>query len=223
MVINEVQYNPPQSGPDAAFEWVEVFNRTTGTMHLGGWRIRDNQSSDLVPPLTLPPDGFAIIAATDKFNDNFPDFAGTIVFLDSSIGNGLSNEGDRVILEDSTGEVIDALSYGDDTFISPPCPGVAEGHSLERSPAGGDFVDNSDPTPGFGFSPLPTPTPTPVPTPTPTISPTPTPTPTPTATPTPQPPAETPPSPGIGLRALLSILAIAFFGIVLLLRRWRRG
>ncbi|MFQ5988225.1 MAG: lamin tail domain-containing protein [Dehalococcoidia bacterium] len=223
MVINEVQYNPPQSGPDAAFEWLEVFNRTTGTIHLDGWRIRDNQSSDLVPPLTLPPNGFAIIAATDDFYTNFPDFAGTIVFLDSSIGNGLSNEGDRVILEDSTGKVIDALSYGDDTFISPPCPGVAEGHSLERSPAGGDFVDNSDPTPGFGFSPLPTPTPTPVPTPTPTISPSPPLTPTPTPTPTPQPPAETPPSPGISLRAVLIILAIAFFGIVLLLRRWRRG
>ena len=156
-MINEVQYNPTQSGHDASFEWLEVFNCTAETIILNGWSIRDNFGSDPIPPLVLPSNCLAVIAATeDGFRANFPDFDGNIVFVDDGkIGNGLSNEGDRIILEDGKGSVISALSYGGDTSRSPHLPGVSEGHSLERLPAGGEeFVDNPAPTPGQEFSPL---------------------------------------------------------------------
>jgi hypothetical protein len=118
-----------------------------------------------------------VVAARTDFFTNFPSFSGNIVFMtDGSIGNGLSNTGDRVILLDPTGKIIDALSYGDDdTVILPPCYDVPEGHSLERQPAGldtnqaGDFADNATPSPGYG---LPSATPTPTPTPTPSLTPT---------------------------------------------------
>jgi hypothetical protein len=202
VVINEVQYDPPQTGVDSSFEWVELMNRTSQTIDLTGWRISDNHESDPIPSLSLPPGGFAVIAATTDFYANFPNFSGNIVFMaDGSIGNGLSNTGDRLILIDSTGKIIDALSYGDDnTVMSPPCRNVPEGHSLERRPAGldtnqaSDFVDNATPSPGYGLPSAaemstPTPTPSPSPSPTPTTTPTPlstsTPIPTPTLTPTP--------------------------------------
>jgi len=219
-LINEAQYNPPQSGPDASFEWVEVFNCTAETIILNGWSIRDNIGSDPIPPLTLPPTGFAVIAATEEgFRANFPDFDGNIVFVDDgAIGNGLSNKGDRIILEDGVGGVISALSYGDDTSRSPHCSGVPEGHSLERSPAGSEeFVDNPDPTPGRGFSP-----PTPTPTATPLLTATPVPTDTPTVPPT-EMPTDTP-SPGssaIPVRAIGIALAVAAVGVVFLFKKWR--
>jgi len=171
---------------------------------LTGWGIADNHGIDYIASLQLPPGGFAVIAAGADFYDNFPDFNGDIVFIaDGSIGNGLNNGGDRLVLTDPTGKIIDALSYGDDaTMMSPPCQDVAEGHSLERQPAGldtdqaSDFVDNETPSPGYGLesatptptsTPTPTTTPTPTPTPTPTVSPSPTPAtmPTPTVTPSP--------------------------------------
>ena len=215
VLINEVQYNPPQPGPDASFEWVELFNHTNETIDLEGWRISDNTEYDTIPSLALPPEGFAVIAATEDFYTNFPHFTGTAVFLDDGhIGNGLSNEGDRLILEDSAGTIIDALSYGDDaTIMSPPCPKVAAGHSVERLPAGGEFVDNPNPTPGYGLSP-PIPTPTAGPTATPTIAPT-------ATSPTP-PPEESPDSPGVALRAILIAAALAFFALAFWLRSRRK-
>jgi len=223
VVINEVQYDPPQSGADNAYEWVELFNRTEEAIHLEGWRIRDNREGDYLPPLTLPANGFAVIAATEEgFYANFPDFDGSIVFLHGPIGNGLSNDGDCIILEDSEGRVIDALSYGDDTSQSPHCPDVAWGHSLERSPAGSqEFVDNPHPTPGYGFSPASTPAETPVETQTPAISPTETPTAASPSGPAPEPSGGSALS-GMALRGVGIALAIALFGIIFWVAR-RRG
>ena len=224
VLINEIQYDPPQSGPDGDYEWVELFNRTEEAIHLEGWRISDNSDSDLIPPLTLLPGGFAVIAATDSFYENFPHFNGAIVFVeDGLIGNGLSNEGDRLILEDGVGRAIDALSYGDDTLQNWHCPDVAAGHSLERSPAGGEFVDNAEPTPGYGLSPAPTPTPTetPVDTETPAISPAETPTATPPTGPAPGSSGGSAFS-GTALRGIGIALAIAVLGILFWVGR-RRG
>ncbi len=238
VLLNEVQYDSAQSGTDAPFEWIELFNCTTETIELEGWRISDNYGSDPIPSLTLPSHGFAVIAATEDFHTNFPDFTGTIVFIeDGQIGNGLSNNGDCLVLKDSMATIIDALSYGNnETIMLPPCQDVAAGHSLERQPAGldtdeaSDFVDNPNPTPGYGLAtilPTPTPTPTITPIPTPTAAPTATPTVTITATPTSTPPSSptpegtTPPpkiSPsrsGVVLRAILITVALALFAIAL--------
>ena len=86
------------------------------------------------------------------------------------------------------------------TIMSPSCRDVAEGHSLERRPAGldtnqaSDFVDNAAPSPGYGLPPV-TPTPTPTSTSTPTLTLTPSPTPAPTSTPLPSPTASDTPAP----------------------------
>jgi hypothetical protein len=183
VVINEIQYDPPQQGTDTAFEWLELLNCSSHSTDLTGWSISDNHGSDPIPSLSLPPGGFAVVAARTDFYANFPNFSGNAVFMaDGSIGNGLSNTGDRLSLVDPTGKIIDALSYGDDnTLMSPPCSDVTEGHSLERQPAGldtnqaSDFVDNAMPLPGYGL-PSPTPTPTPTLSPTPSITPNPSPT-----------------------------------------------
>jgi hypothetical protein len=194
VLINEVQYDPPQSGADYSFEWIELLNRTEHSIDLSGWKIADNHDVDSIPSLILPAGRYAIIAASADFYINFPGFNGIITLIeDGKIGNGLSNDSDRLILTDPTGKIIDALSYGSDTTIMlPPCQDVPEGHSLERQPAGkdtgeaSDFIDNEAPSPGNGL-----PSATPTPTPTMTVSPASLPTPAASSEP---PPATTAPS-----------------------------
>lgn len=224
VLINEVLYDPVQS-PEASFEWVELYNPTDSAVELIGWTIRDNYESDPIPPISLPPGGFAVVAATEDFISAFPHFDGSIVYLDGTIGNGLNNsDGDQVVLADSAGNVVDSLSYGGDASqMSTPCPRVAQGHSLERSPQGGQFADNPVPSPGGGLSPPPSPTPQP--TPTPTVAETAQPAPTatqPTAPPTGSPPPGRPSLPQNAQRAIVVVSALAVFVVILLVGRWRR-
>ena len=187
LLISEVEYDSIQSGTDSVYEWLELYNNTSSPMELTDWTISDNRSTDVISPtVTIPVGGCMVIAASEDFYTNYPDFTGDIVFIaDGRIGNGLGNTGDRLILKDSEGTVIDQMSYGTDTTaFDPACPDVAEGHSLERSPANvdtdtaEDWIDQESPNPGSVTVPTPTPTATSTPTATPTATPTTTPTPT---------------------------------------------
>ncbi len=184
-----------------------MLNRTGGALDLAGWSVADNHGSDLIPDQTLPPGSFAVIAASSDFYAEFPEWRGRVVFVgDGRIGNGLSNKGDRLRILDPTGAVIDALSYGDDSGVmSPPCPDVKAGHSLERRPAdldtnqAADFAENTVPTPGLGpAAPAPTPSPVPSatasPAPTRTAAGTPSPSPSPAPELTPMVPSESVPA-----------------------------
>jgi hypothetical protein len=192
LLISEVEYDSVQSGTDSAYEWLELYNNTSSPMELADWTISDNTSSDVIPMMTIPVGGCMVIAASEDFYTNYPDFTGGIVFIaDGKIGNGLGNTDDRLILQDSEGTVIDQMSYGTDTAaFDPPCPDVEAGHSLERSLANvdtdtaEDWIDQEFPNPGSVTVPTPTATATPTSTPTPTDTPTPTTTPTVTPTPT---------------------------------------
>jgi hypothetical protein len=183
LLISEVEYDSIQSGTDSAYEWLELYNNTSSPMELTNWTISDNVSTDVISPtVTIPVGGCLVIAASEGFYTNYPSFTGAIVFIaDGKIGNGLGNTGDRLVLKDSEGMVIDQMSYGTDTTaFDPACPGVKEGHSLERSPANvdtdtaADWIDQEFPNPGSVTVPTPTPTDTPEPTATPTTTPTPT-------------------------------------------------
>ena len=192
LLISEVLYDPLGTEPNE--EWIEVFNNSASPMELTDWTISDNLSTDVISPtVTIPAGGYMVIAASSEdFYANYPAFTGAIVFIaDGRIGNGLGNTGDRLILKDGEGTVIDQMSYGTDTTaFDPACPDVAEGHSLERSPANvdtdtaEDWIDQESPNPGSVTVPTPTPTATSTPTATPTNTPPPTATPTTTPTPT---------------------------------------
>jgi len=160
VVINEFFYDPPQSGTDSDYEWIELCNNTSEEITLINWTISDAQGTDIIPKLVIPPESLAIIAVKeDKFKENYNPEGLNIVYLNNPIGNGLSNTGDRLILKNNNGEIIDQLSYGSDKSLIPHLPDVAEGHSLERCPFGidtdseNDFIDQKSPTPGIGILP----------------------------------------------------------------------
>ncbi len=212
VLLSEVYYDSPQTGTDSGHEFVELFNPGPGAVALEGWRLADNIAEDLLPSVTLSAGQYLIVAATqDGFAANFETFTGNIVYLERTIGNGLSNSGDSVLLLAPNGAPIDAMSYGSDVSVfDPPCPGVEAGQSLARLPSDrdtgtrADWLAQGEPNPGqppVAPTPTPTATRTPAATPSPTFTAIPpeTPTPTPVVTPGPgETPTETPtPTPGL--------------------------
>lgn len=183
VVISEVMVNP--AGTERPAEWVELWHRGAGQLHAEGWRLQDNQEFDPLPPFDLEPGQLALIVSNAETANRLLAALAVVVVVvvpDGSIGNGLANGGDRLLLRDGAGQVVDALSWGDDTSVNrPACPAPREGHSLQRRTDGGGgascgFEDQPDPSPGLPNRPVPTPTPTVTRTPTRTATPTRTPT-----------------------------------------------
>lgn len=199
VVINEVYYDPVQTGVDSDYEWFELYNNTSSPITLSGWTITDNNSSDTIPDLTLPANGFAVVAAKESgFKTNYSGLSGLIVYISSGkIGNGLADTGDRLVLKNKSGTEIDAVSWGDDGFAFGAGNGVKpltdDGKSIARKTKGVDTNSPTDwhvldtPNPGTNPHPPEEPAtePTPTPSPTPEVSPTPTPTVEPSPTPVP--------------------------------------
>ncbi len=183
ILIHELLYDAPQSGQDAAYEWVEIYNPGSQAISLAGWRLADNSAEDTLPDILLSAGGLIVVAANaSAFRENHPDFGGGLVEIgDGRIGGGLGNDGDQLALLAPSGVIVDAVSYGNDaTWLDPPAPDVPVGHSLERQPAGvdsdtaADWADRFPPSPGE-LAPSATPTMTPdlTGTPTPSVTPSP--------------------------------------------------
>lgn len=160
VVINEFEYDSIQSGTDSSYEWFELYNTTDFPIILSGWSISDASTTDEIPFLTIEAHDYVVIAATTKFIENYDPNGINIIYLNNSIGNGLSNNGDRLILKDEEGKIINQISYGSDISIfNPSIPRVSAGHSIERCPYGqntnsvSDFIDQDSPTPGQGILP----------------------------------------------------------------------
>ncbi len=155
VVINEVLYDPIGDGPDAANEWVELYNAGSAPAVLSGWTFADAASAEALPDIVVEAGGFAVIAASGSFRTAYPQFTGSLVTLDGRIGNALNNDGDALMLVDATGAVVDAISWGaNESVLKPAISDVPAGHSIERRVAGtdtndaADFVDNESPSPG---------------------------------------------------------------------------
>jgi hypothetical protein len=217
IVLEEVEPDAPDGGDDDDHEWIELRNISTGTINLEGWRIRDSSTSgsDLIPAgFTLDPGCSLVVASrADTFLNNHPGFNGTLLDLNSDIGNnGLSADGEVVRVFDPNGVLIDCMSWGSNTTcFNPSVPQnagdttatyqrlidevdtdtAADWVSAAENPEGtcpaAPTATPTGPTPTRTATRTSTRTRTPTVTQTPRFSPTPTRTPTRTGTPTPGP------------------------------------
>ncbi|MBM4464255.1 MAG: lamin tail domain-containing protein [Chloroflexi bacterium] len=210
LLISEVLYDALGKEPDE--EWIEIYNAGATTIDLSNYKVGDEEEQGKGEGmLQFPADssinpGQVIVVANKAtaffdawgFNPDYemvasdedvPDMIPYTAWASGRVE--LSNSGDEVLILDDDDAIVDAMSYGNKTtYFDPPCPGVAAGHSLERSPANvdtdtaADWIDQEFPNPGSVTVPTPTATATPTSTPTPTDTPTLTVTPTVTPTPT---------------------------------------
>ena len=152
IVISEIGYNPPpELGSDERFEFVEIHNRSSETVDVGGWQLRVRGSDEtytLPSPTTLGPGAYLALARQAA--------ALRTVALGSSISGDVSfslgNGGDVVRLHTATGVLVDQVRYDDDF----PWPSAAdgEGATLERIDVADDrteFINfTASSTAGFG-------------------------------------------------------------------------
>lgn len=160
VVINEVYYDvSPPKGTETLNEWIELFNSGDAAANLKNWTLTDNTGnakSLSLQDLLLNPQQFALIVKNiASFLTYWPETPASTLMIEIPSNNALSNDGDRLILKNENGEVMDQMNYGTDTTIlDPAIPDVSEGQSIEREPDGtdtntaADFVANPAPTPG---------------------------------------------------------------------------
>ncbi|MFO8017377.1 MAG: phospholipase D-like domain-containing protein, partial [Promethearchaeia archaeon] len=96
--ISEVVSNGGQSG---SAEWIELYNPIGHDLNLSGWEIDDGNYNRSLPSITIQ--GYEVITLGD--DDANTDFNITI---------SLKDDGDWVLLRNSTGDVVDAVLYGSD-------------------------------------------------------------------------------------------------------------
>lgn len=165
VLITEVFFSvDPKHGNNGDFanpdEWVEIFNAGAEAVDLQNWSVSDDSETDLVSESSrlLAAGQYAVIAKsadTWKFW-NVPRETLRIQ-TGRKIGDGLSDSGDRLLLKDQDGNIVDACSWGNDyTVFDPPFRQVPEGFSMARvlpdrdSDSAEDFFENIDPSPGYG-------------------------------------------------------------------------
>ncbi len=151
IVINEFSSDGNNQG-----EWIELYNPTGSSVDLSGWLIGDGALNDPLPAgSSIGANGYAVIIPDNSNVSGIPVTATTIELVANQIGNGLTDNGDKIVLKTASSVVVDQLSYGtDDTILpsSPNEPGADE--SLARSPNGNDtntaadWVIDSTPTIG---------------------------------------------------------------------------
>ncbi len=118
--ISEVHPAAGQGRNDAAFEWFEITNSSDIPIDLAGWTIADNRGTDMLNELVVPPQSSVVVAGSDEAIPGV-----SLVVADGRIGNGLANAGDRLTLSNPDGEIVSAISWGNDrtyTTVKPPTP-----------------------------------------------------------------------------------------------------
>ena len=133
LVINELHYNPPESGTDLN-EFIELYNAGAGAVDLSGYSLGGVNFT--FPAIVIAPDEYLVIAG------NAAEFSATYGFapdLEWTSGS-LLNGGETVSLYDPGLIPVDEVSY-DNGGLWPSAPN-GSGPSLElRDPA----LDNSLP------------------------------------------------------------------------------
>lgn len=125
LVINEIMYAPTTN---TGKEWFEIYNKTSNPVNLANWKWKDATTSIhtiTTQAISIPANGFAVIcedsAAVKSFYPNNPG-----IYIQSIGWSALNNTGDNIVLFNSTGTVIDSI-----TFVS-NWGGSSNNRSLER-------------------------------------------------------------------------------------------
>lgn len=120
VVINEIMYHPDDAEP----EWLELYNRSTTTVELGGWQLVEGVRFEFPAGTRIEPQGYLVVTG----NAAAAQMPGVEVIGDFE--GRMSNSGEGVELRDACGNPVDRVRYSD----SGRWPGLADGggSSLER-------------------------------------------------------------------------------------------
>ena len=131
--ITELGASGPADIPDEngdRVDWIELTNLGAESCSLAGWRLTDGGGFDYVFPATnVAAGGFAVVAQNPaallaKFGA-----AGALGPMRPDGGSGLSKYGEKILLRDATGALVDEVEYQlgfpGPPWAGPPRPGRA--------------------------------------------------------------------------------------------------
>lgn len=136
VVINEIAWSGSTSSPDD--EWIELYNASSSTISLTGWRIVDDDGAQIYNLSgSITPGGYYLIERAS----NATSITGNLVVSTMS----LANTGDKLVLQDSTGATVDAVNLsGGGWFAGTDSSGSPTYATMERVSAiiSGDLASN---------------------------------------------------------------------------------
>jgi hypothetical protein len=125
VVINEIMYHPPEERDDLQF--IELLNPGPTAVDLSGWSL-EKRVRFTFPAGARAPAGGCVVVCRDAaaFKSQYPGATGVA----GVFGGSLSHGGERLVLKDPAGRVVDSVKYADRA----PWPLGADGYgsSLER-------------------------------------------------------------------------------------------
>lgn len=109
VIITEIFADPSPRVELPEVEFIELFNRSTNTYNLAGWKFTDGSSIATLPAYTLLPHTYVIVTAATVEAEFLP--YGNVV----GVGNfpSLNNAGDALSLKFSNNLTIDSIKYDD--------------------------------------------------------------------------------------------------------------
>ncbi len=177
LMISEVLYDAPSGQPEPGAEWTEIYNGSHYFLHIGDYKIGDEETQNGTEGMQEFPDDtviapgqiFVIARDAETFEGIWgfkPDFE--IDSSDATVPDmthysgwasgqvALGNSGDEILLLDDQDLPVDAMSYGNKTtFYNPSVADAPAGNSLYRTDLS-QYIDDASawaattsPTPGF--------------------------------------------------------------------------
>ena len=116
IIISEIMHEPYDLGDamteNGAFEWVEILNTSAGPVSLNGVRFTEGINF-VFPGLTLNPAERAIVVKDLEAFRNIYGF-GRDIIIAGEFELSLDNEGEQLLLQTGSGEIIQDISYASD-------------------------------------------------------------------------------------------------------------
>jgi len=106
IIINEIMADPEPLVALPNAEYIEIYNRSAYPVHLKNWILTVGNSKKIFPAIVLKPDSFLIVC-NETAIPSFSKYGDCIGFTSFS----LANEGQTLILSDSSNRIIHAVSY----------------------------------------------------------------------------------------------------------------
>ncbi|HYW78872.1 MAG TPA: lamin tail domain-containing protein, partial [Thermoguttaceae bacterium] len=92
---------------ESSEEWIELYNRGSEPVDLGGWKLDDAIDYEFEPGTMIAPDGYLVVAAdATALRAKYPDAQ-----IVGNFGRGLSNGDDNIVLVDSAKNPADEVHY----------------------------------------------------------------------------------------------------------------
>lgn len=114
VVFNEVMADPSPYVGIPEFEYTELYNRTTVPINVKDWKFTYGTITKLLPDAVILPDSFLVLTTDNAFI--YMQGYGNVIEVPGLSTTALTNDGQTLLLQDSTGNIIHTLVYSIDWY-----------------------------------------------------------------------------------------------------------